>query len=254
MVTECEVLRVFTRDEFGGNHLGVVLDPSGLSDYDMQAIAGELGFSETVFCDLGGAIPSVRIFTPGAELPFAGHPLVGVAWALNDSRPEPVTRLLCGIGQVGVSVDGDMTWIMAPGDQPVETVTPVPLAGEEAVRVLMPLPYLLVRLGDPNAVARSDLPPTSTGEVYIWAWEEGGQSVKARFFAPGVGVPEDPATGSAAVALAAQLRAGGFSKGSLTIHQGDEIGHPSTIKLRWDQSSASIGGNVVRDEVRQLER
>jgi trans-2,3-dihydro-3-hydroxyanthranilate isomerase len=251
---DCQVLRVFTRDGIGGNHLGVVLDPSGLGDDDMQSIATELRFSETVFCDLDGAVPSVRIFTPGAELPFAGHPLVGAAWALNDSLPEPVMSMQCQIGEVGVSVDGDMTWIRAPGDQLVETVTPVPLAGEEAVRVLMPLPYLLVRLGDPNAVARSDIPPTSIGEVYIWAWEEGGQSVKARFFAPGLAVPEDPATGSAAVALAAQLRAGGFGSGTLTIHQGDEIGHPSTIKLRWDQSSASIGGTVVRDEVRHLER
>jgi trans-2,3-dihydro-3-hydroxyanthranilate isomerase len=251
---DCQVLRVFARDGIGGNHLGVVLDPSGLGDDDMQSIAAELGFSETVFCDLRGTIPSVRIFTPGAELPFAGHPLVGAAWALNDSLPEPVTRLVCGIGEVEVSADGEATWIRAPGDQPVETVTPVPLGGEEATRVLMPLPYLLVRLGDPSAVARSDTPPASIGEVYIWAWEEGGQSVKARFFAPELAVPEDPATGSAAVALAAQLRAGGFGKGSLTIHQGDEIGHPSTIRLRWDQSSASIGGTVERDEVRQLER
>jgi trans-2,3-dihydro-3-hydroxyanthranilate isomerase len=134
----------------------------------------------------------------------------------------------------------------------METVDPVPLGGEEAVRVSMPLPYLLVRLGSPDAVARATLPPTSIGETYLWAWEAGGRSVKARFFAPGVAVPEDPATGSAAVALAAQLRSDGLGQGNLTIHQGDEIGHPSSIHLRWDLSSASIGGTVSRDEVRQL--
>ena len=78
--------------------------------------------------------------------------------------------------------------------------------------------------------------------------------VKSRFFAGEAGVSEDPATGSAAVALAAHLRDSGQSDGSLVIHQGDEIGHPSTIQLRWDQDTASIGGTVVRDEVRALER
>ena len=96
-------------------------------------------------------------------------------------------------------------------------------------------------------------PPISFGEVYVWAWEDPGRVVKARFFAGEFAVPEDPATGSAAVALAAFLRSSGQAEGRLVIHQGDEIGHPSTISLKWDQVSSSIGGSVVRDEVRDLE-
>jgi PhzF family phenazine biosynthesis protein len=96
-------------------------------------------------------------------------------------------------------------------------------------------------------------PPIAFGQVLVWAWEDPGRVVKARFFAGEVGVPEDPATGSAAVALAAFLRTAGQAEGQVVIHQGDEIGHPSTIQLRWDADFSSIGGTVVRDEVRELE-
>ena len=80
----CHIVRVFTRNGVGGNHLGVVLDSSGLRTVDMQKIASGLGFSETVFLEGGDAL-GVRIFTPGREMPFAGHPLVGMTWVLHDS-------------------------------------------------------------------------------------------------------------------------------------------------------------------------
>ena len=77
----CHVLRVFTRGDVGGNHLGVVNDASGLDTDAMQGVAADLGFSETVFLhDRGSDGPFVRIFTPAAEMQFAGHPLVGAAW------------------------------------------------------------------------------------------------------------------------------------------------------------------------------
>jgi trans-2,3-dihydro-3-hydroxyanthranilate isomerase len=135
----------------------------------------------------------------------------------------------------------------------VEAIDPPLLGGEVTVSVAMPIPYLLVRFTSPREVADMVPPPISFGEVFVWAWEDPGRVVKARFFAGEVGVPEDPATGSAAVALSAFLRTSGQPDGRLVIHQGDEIGHPSTIQLRWDEVSSSIGGTVVRDEVRALD-
>jgi trans-2,3-dihydro-3-hydroxyanthranilate isomerase len=81
-----------------------------------------------------------------------------------------------------------------------------------------------------------------------------GQKVTARFFAPAAGVPEDPATGSAAAALAAIRHHRGEKVGRMTISQGDEIGHPSTIEVSWDGPVVGLGGTVRRDEVRVLER
>jgi trans-2,3-dihydro-3-hydroxyanthranilate isomerase len=88
--------------------------------------------------------------------------------------------------------------------------------------------------------------------VYLYAFESPG-SVRARFFAPGHGVFEDPATGSAAVALAAAQRATSRMRGRLHINQGSEIGHPSMIELTWNDDRANIGGSVRKDEVRWLE-
>jgi predicted PhzF superfamily epimerase YddE/YHI9 len=253
MSRECQILRVFTREETGGNHLGVVTDLAGLTPETMQAIATDLGFSETVFCDLSGEVPTARIFTPGSEFPFAGHPLVGLGWALNDMLPNPVERIRYQVGEAKVSFEGPMTWIEALGDQPVEALDPPPLGGEVAVSVSMPVPYMLIQFSSPRQIAELVPPPISFGEVFTWAWEDPGRVVKARFFAGEVGVPEDPATGSAAFALASYLRTIGQTEGRLVIHQGDEIGQPSTIRLRWDAINSSIGGTVVRDEVRILD-
>lgn len=260
MPRHCYVLRVFTDGDAGGNHLGVVTDVTGLDPHAMQRIAAELGFSETIFVDWRqGGIPEVRIFTPTRELPFAGHPLVGAGWVLTELGPGSPDRIRCPIGEVGLRREYETVWIDTPLDQAVETAQdgaelaahldlPPPAA---AAWVRMPLPYLLLELASPREVAAA-LTPRGTGPmVYLYAWEDRA-AVKARFFAPGVGVPEDPATGSAAVALAARLRAAGRPSGAIEIHQGAEVGFPSTIRLRWDAGGAAIGGTVRRDEVREL--
>ena len=146
-----------------------------------------------------------------------------------------------------------MTWIGAKGDQPVEKFEPPPLGGEVAVSVLMPIPYMVIQFSSPRQIAELASPPSSLGDVYVWAWEDPGRVAKVRFFADEAGVPEDPATGSGAFALASYFRSIGRPDGSIVIHQGDEIGHPSTIRLRWDEANSSIGGTVVRDGVRLLE-
>ena len=261
----CYVLRVFTRGDKGGNHLGVVTDMTGISDRGMQDIAIENNFSETVFIDWrDGGIPSVRIFTPGRELPFAGQPLVGAAWVLGMIGPGTTDRMTCQVGEIPFRMDGDVVWVDTPM---VEAVRPAPEAESIAIAagfaepiaawwVDMPLPYLVIDLGFPEAVisAQPDLKALiehGADMCYLIAQTRDGY--KARFFAPRDGITEDPATGSAASALAAVRRHIGEASGSTTIHQGDEAGWPSTIRLSWDERHASLGGTVRRDEVRVLD-
>jgi trans-2,3-dihydro-3-hydroxyanthranilate isomerase len=262
----CYVLRVFTRGDEGGNHLGVVTDVIGLDTGAMQRIATELGFSETIFIDRRAeGVPLVRIFTPAAELPFAGHPLVGAAWILRVAGPGSVDRVACGVGEIPFRFEGEIVWVDTPM---VTDVAQAPdglvIAGSAGLEttgrcwwVRMPIPYLVVEAPSAESVAGAapDLGALLGGPAgeatYLFARD--GGTVKARFFAAGLGVPEDPATGSAAAALAAVLAHEGEQEGSLTVHQGDEIGHPSTIGLMWTPAAASLGGTVHRDEVRVLD-
>ena len=252
----CYVLRVFTRNGEGGNHLGVIPDVTGLTRDGMQSIATELGFSETVFLDWReGGNPYARIFTPATELPFAGHPLVGAAWVLTRMGPGGPDCIECGVGDVGIRNVGPATWIDPPFDQTVSP--PSSDAGERlgaihACEVAMPLPYLVLELRSPQDVSVIGRPPDD-GFVYVWAWEERGQRIRARFFAREHGVVEDPATGSAAVAFAASMRERGQPSGSVVIHQGQEMGYPSRIELTWDEQGVHVGGEVARDEVRVLD-
>lgn len=262
----CHVLRVFTRGDVGGNHLGVVNDLTGLDDATMQTIATELGFSETVFIDwLDEGVPHVRIFTPELELPFAGHPLVGSAWVLSSLGPATVSEMTCGVGSIAFRADGDSIWVDTPLVDDVRIAADGPEIAEAAGlptpmgswRAMMPLPYLVLDLGSAEAVSRAapDIPKLGElGASMTYIIGSQGDDLRVRFFAPDAGVPEDPATGSAASALAAVRSFEGDPTGGITIHQGEEIGHPSTIQLAWEPGRASLGGTVRRDEVRILER
>ena len=252
----CYVLRVFTRDGEGGNHLGVVPDVTGLTRHGMQSIAAELGFSETVFLDWReGGNPIARIFTPDSELPFAGHPLVGAAWVLTRMGPGGPDCIKCEVGDVSIENIGDSTWIHPPFGQPVSSVRGEFSGGTTPIHVsevAMPLPYQVVELASPSEVAA--MTPIGTEEmVYVWAWDEPGSRIRSRFFAGGHGIVEDPATGSAAVAFAASMRARGMTSGEVVIHQGAEMGHPSEIHLTWDGPEVRLGGRVAHDEVRVLD-
>ncbi len=262
----CYVLRVFTRDDDGGNHLGVITDPSGLDAAAMQEIATDLGFSETIYLDWRqGTVPGARIFTPATELPFAGHPLVGAAWVLGSLGPGTATGMRCGIGEVAFRTDGDRALVdlpLQPDVDPEPEARAIALdAGLPAPQrgwwARMPIPYLVLEYDDPKVVAAAEPDPDalaagrSAEATYVIA-PAGAGRIKARFFAPALGVFEDPATGSAAAALAAVRMAGGEEFGSLSIDQGDEIGHPSTIELTWRPGICGLGGTVRRDEVREL--
>ncbi len=249
------MLDVFTRHGAGGNPLGVVTDTSGLTDETMQITATDLGYSETVYIDWReGGRPRTRIFTPGGELPFAGHPLVGAGWVLNVLGPGGVAAVECLAGTVEIIVETDRVTIAAPDDD--RTVRPSGLGELEAWvdavsvdLVEMSSDYLLVEVADPRSVAMA--PQPSTGHAMLWAWD--GDNIKARFFAPDMKVPEDAATGGAAIALSAVLRDRGKDSGEVLVRQGDEFGAPSEIALRWMGEHAWVGGHVAHRGTRVLE-
>lgn len=263
MPRPCQVLRVFTRGDEGGNHLGVVNDCADLETSAMQEIATDLSFSETVFVEwAANETPYVRIFTPVDELPFAGHPLVGTAWVMTSMAPGDLDTLRCGIGDVRFYMDGEIVWVDAPmsgkvGDAPdagdISTRARLPSA-TRSWWVKLPLPYLLLEYATVDEVASANPHMDAlSGHFGTYIFSRDGSQVRARFFAPASGVPEDPATGSAAVALATALASSGEPSGEVTIDQGEEMGNPSRIQLRWLDTTASIGGTVVRDEMRILD-
>ncbi len=172
--------------------------------------------------------------------------------------PGGPDRIACGIGEIGLRIDGEMVWIDAPTERtvrPDQERRPAWIEARDRTTVEMPSPYVLVQVANPEMVTRASAPPEGWGDaVMLWSWVEEGHSVKARFFAGGLGVVEDPATGSAAVALASLLADRGIGTGSVTVLQGDEIGHPSTINLEWVPGRISVGGTVVKDRVLELEK
>jgi predicted PhzF superfamily epimerase YddE/YHI9 len=219
------VLRVFTAvDGEWGNPLGVFLDGAEVPEERRQAVAAELGYSETVFVD-DAASGAMRIFTPGIELEFAGHPTVGTAWLLVRER-GPVEKLLPPAGEVRVRRDGDLTYV--------------------AARAEWSPPWDLIELSSPAEVEELDGPPGGReDEIYLWAWaDETAGTVRSRCYSLADGVGEDEATGSAAIMLTASLGR------PLTINQGrGSLLHAAPLSEGW----AEVGGRVVLDEVRQFD-
>jgi predicted PhzF superfamily epimerase YddE/YHI9 len=221
-VARLHVLRVFA-DEAGdwGNPLGVFLDGAEVPAERRQAVAAELGYSETVFVE-DRANGECRIFTPGSELGFAGHPSVGTAWLLA-REGETVEALRPPAGEVGVRFEGEQTFIAA---QPEWSPS-----------------WELIQLGSAAEVEALAGPPGGReDEIYLWAWEdEAAGLVRSRCYALADGVGEDEATGSAALMLATRLGR------PLRIRQGEG----SALAARpLRDGRAEVGGRVVLDEVR----
>jgi trans-2,3-dihydro-3-hydroxyanthranilate isomerase len=275
-------LDVFTDRRFAGNPLAVVLDAEALDAAAMQAIAREFNHPETVFV-FAPAEPAhrarVRIFTPARELPFAGHPTVGTAVLLGvrDARggdivlEEGIGAVRCtlestsgGGGSVRFAIPQLPTEVGAPADDAAIaaalSLTPSDIGEGRPARWSAGLPFTFVPIASLSAMARCrpdlakfDAAFGAGGAAYVFCNEtaEPGHHFHARMFAPGMGVPEDPATGSAAAAfagvLARRLRDGTHA---LAIEQGYEMGRPSLIRLTAEVAagrlvSASIGGNAV---------
>lgn len=266
------VLDVFTDRPFAGNPLAVVLDAEGLSGEQMLQLTREFNFSETAFPlkpsdaeRAAGAHYVVRIFTPGSEIPFAGHPSVGTAWWLAHSGQIPLGRVgqQCGVGLLPIevtetgatltagpaSVSDSMNpdrALAAIGLEPADLAQPdMHIASTGlAFGVVFVTPDALTRCRPDMTVLREEFsyPQPATG-VYAVAWDADRCHARVRMFAGDMGSPEDPATGSAALAFGALLVARGeFGDGShqVTIDQGVDMGRPSRLTITCDVASGSV--------------
>jgi predicted PhzF superfamily epimerase YddE/YHI9 len=216
------VLRVFcAEDDSGGNPLGVFLDGAAVPDDRRQGIAHELGFAETVFVD-DGRQGVLRIFTPEVELPLAGHPLVGTAWLLREEGIAPGV-LHPPAGEAPVTFERELAFVAARPEWAPE--------------------FDFVEVGSPEEVEALPGPPEGREAVGVWAWvDRSAGSIRERVFVPSLGVPEDEATGAAALRLCARLER------PLQIRQGAG----SLIYARpLPDGMVEIGGRVVLDEVRE---
>jgi trans-2,3-dihydro-3-hydroxyanthranilate isomerase len=247
------LLDVFADAALEGNQLAVFPDGSGLEGERMQAVARELKLSETVFMlepeDRGDV--RLRIFTPTAELPFAGHPVLGSAVLLAAALERTAIVLETGAGPVEVEVEaGDGRVRSGRMSQPVPTWGPFAeatelLAALGVERSRLPVEiycngprHIYVALDSEQGVAALDPDLRAvakvTGEAGVSCFAGAGGRFKSRMFAPGLGVAEDPATGSAAGPLAVHLvRHRGAAPGEeIEIRQGAEIGRPSLLRAR----------------------
>jgi trans-2,3-dihydro-3-hydroxyanthranilate isomerase len=285
-------LDVFTAARFGGNQLAVFLDGRGLSAETMQAVAKEMNFSESTFV-LPAEQPEtdlrVRIFTPGEELPMAGHPTIGTAFALactgivSPGRPHVVFGLGVGPTDVELVWDGDdlrFAWMtqlrpqfgatLADADAVAAALGLPPggvAKGLPIQRVTCGTPYLLMPLASRASVdaAVLDLPVysrllASAGldhlPAFLFSTEGGADNagVYCRMFAPGLGITEDPATGSAAGPLGCYLVRHGVLPAEKTATfvalQGARMGRPSYMHVAItaagpEVTSVRVGGEAV---------
>jgi len=276
-------LDVFTDTRFGGNQLAVFPDARGLDSDQMAVIAREFNLSETAFVlppEDPANTRRVRIFTPAGELPFAGHPTIGTAHALAALGHIPLTgdttRIVFeeGVGPVPVS-------IRSRGGVPVfaelsvaklpETGAPPPsrsaLADLLSIEVAdltggtwspqsvsTGVPFLFIPVRDRNVLKRARVRPDRWDAILKASWapdvfvfsrdpEREGSHIRARMFAPGMGIGEDSATGSAAAALGGYLAARDSAKdGTLrwVVEQGFEMGRPSILEVEADKVDGKI--------------
>jgi trans-2,3-dihydro-3-hydroxyanthranilate isomerase len=275
---------VFTDTPFGGNQLAVFPDARGIPEHLLLDVTREFNYSETTFV-YPPADPAhtrrVRIFTPGAEVPFAGHPTVGTAHVLAAIGEIPLTgettRIVLeeGVGPVpvairakdGVPVFAQLSVAKLPevGPQPAPRAAIAAVLGLDIADLLddpwMPqalscgLPFLFVPLRDLAAVKKarlrmdaweSTLKGAWGSEVFVFArgGERPGSDFHGRMFAPALNVPEDPATGSANAALAGYLAARDPRRDGVLkwrVEQGFEMGRPSILEVEADVA----GGNVT---------
>jgi trans-2,3-dihydro-3-hydroxyanthranilate isomerase len=281
------IVDVFAEEKYAGNQLAVVRAAPGLSGDTMQRIAQEMHFSETTFVlpevEHNGGY-DVRIFTPAAEVPFAGHPTLGTAYIVRQEviqRPVPRVNLNLPVGQIPVAFERqaggeDLAW-MTPKEATFDEVcTAAEIAPLLGVResdidrdfpiqsVSTGLPFFLVPLQSLDAVRRAKVNREQWFEwvkdrpakmVFIFCREtlDPANHIHARAFADYYGVPEDPATGSANSCFAAYLvkhRYFGTDRIEVRVEQGYEVGRPSRIYLKGQNQNGAIrvevGGKVIR--------
>lgn len=276
------IVDVFTDKMFGGNPLAVVLDGRGVTDQEMQALAREMNLSETTFV-LSPDDPAnnfrVRIFTPGRELPMAGHPTIGTSFVLAREKMVPTDgdtvtiRLEEKVGVIPVRLEmkngaPDKIWMtqlrptIGPAFPNVDAVAEILGIDKAGIRSELPIevvscgmPFLFVPIRDLATMRRLKfnrdfcyraLGSLGVSEVFAFAMEveNAGSTVHSRMFAPELGVPEDPATGGASGPLGCYLVRHGLvpAKPTATIvsEQGIEMGRPSFIHIEVTQEADEI--------------
>jgi trans-2,3-dihydro-3-hydroxyanthranilate isomerase len=272
---------VFGNTPYSGNQLAVFLEYGKLSSGEMQKIAREINFSETTFITAeekaNGGYP-VRIFTPVEEIDFAGHPTLGTAFILarylEKEKPERVLLNL-KVGQIPVSCEGDLWWMKQ--NQPhfgavLDIWTVAELLGLDhhdvdhrfpIQEVSTGLPFTIVPLTSMDALKKAKVNPdqywnfigTSTAKGFLVFCPEGYEpkhDLSSRVFVDYLGIPEDPATGSATGCLAAYLaryRMFGDDQPEMIIGQGYEIGRPSELRIKVKKTGEDydifVGGRVI---------
>jgi len=272
-----EVLDVFAEAPLQGNPLAVVHGAARLSTGEMQAIARETNLSETSFVLHGAARDGafdVRIFTPARELPYAGHPTLGTAFAIREALcggavDSLVLRLGVGLVRVRFGDDG-LVWLESPAAGLVPFPAPelaVAALGLPAAALHPTLPVesagdrqLFVPLRDLSRLDAAYVEPAAYAKLgasgapsslYCFArgTRDPGNHFSVRLFAPASGVPEDPATGSAAGWLGAYLvrhRVLGDGPIDVRLEQGHAIARPSLLHVRADKDGSQVGGRVIR--------
>lgn len=261
-------LDVFTERRHAGNPLAVVFLADGLNDAARHAIAREFNLSETVFVQrplAGEGVASLRIWTPGGELPFAGHPTVGTAWALGQRGAgaafvveERIGSVQCRVDDVGASFRLPRAPTLRVSESRPDWGVLLGVAADRLgdVRLVSAgVPFWLVEVADvatlsglrPEASAFARELPADAQQVYAYVrgvW-------RTRMFAPALGLIEDPATGSAAAALCLVIAETlGDGLHSLALTQGVEMGRPSTLELTMTIRDGALveawlGGGVV---------
>jgi trans-2,3-dihydro-3-hydroxyanthranilate isomerase len=264
------VADVFTDTPLAGNQLAVFTDARDIPDELLQPLAKEMAFSETVFVypTDGEAHVRIRIFTPATEIPFAGHPTLGTAFVLAQPMQLEVIAIETGSGVVPVWLEREGPKIVfGRMHQPIPTIEPFDeaplLAALGVARSELPVElydngmrFVYVALSSEDEVAALDPDSRALNRVPgfggVNCFAGSGDRWKNRMFAPGKGVTEDPATGSAAGPLAVHLaRHGRIGWGDeIRISQGVEVGRPSTLYARADGSAdeierVEVGGSAV---------
>jgi trans-2,3-dihydro-3-hydroxyanthranilate isomerase len=271
------IMDVFAVGKYTGNQLAVFPNAEGLNAAQMQAIAREINFSESTFVTgvpQNQAYP-VKIFTPAVELPFAGHPTLGTAWVLRHLHPNLTTITLSyKAGQIPVRfADANPTSVVWMEQRPpeflgtLEATNLAPVLGIDVTdidlnypieQVSTGLPFIIVPLKTLAAVQKTKLELTKyyqligqlpAQNILIFCpqtlYEE--NHLHVRVFTHALGIPEDPATGSANGCLAAYLVHHGYNGQKsidLRVEQGYAIGRPSLLYLQADGNSVSVGGQV----------
>jgi len=274
-----EIVDVFAPGAFAGNPLAVVFDTDGLSTGQCQALAFEFHLSETSFLCAPtepGADYKVRIFTPFAELPFAGHPSVGAAHTLvrTGRLSGGTVRQECGAGVLDLEVDDDGARLtggrptLADGPAPAELAAAVGLGEDDVTGVPadvagcgLPFAFLSVR---PEAVDRAvpdqpALDALGVGEgVSVLSWDAATSTAYARVFAGDLRWGEDPATGSAALGTGVWLVEAGLLPGegtsSYVVRQGEKLGRPSVLECTVTASEGTAVSATVRGAVVPIAR